>query len=225
MSHLIPQTKYGLDSEKSIAEFKRQWRPFINKYFYPNSELEADIEQLAKDKNEVLARIYDKIIGSDKLLREKNYLFTLGTRFQWLSSRNEQGDKIPLKRFNPEFCSVTIGSGRERTGYQIEYAEYNKKLMAIQHGGQYPRDTLQCYVDEVPGESIYAMLVRTKKMFLFIEYEAKKGTREEVRAGIADYWETHRIKDGEANRFKIITNRLAKKGRFLIKEYNNSKYF
>jgi len=224
MSHLIPRTKYGSDSRKSIEEFERQW-PFINRYFYPNSELEADIEQLAKEKNEVLARIYDGTIGSDKLLREKNYLFTLGTRFQWLFSRNGQGSKIPLIRFNPDFCSVTIGNGRERTGYKIEYAEYNKKLMAIQHGGQYPRDTLQGYIDEIPGELIYAILVNTKKMILFIEYHAVKGTREETRKGIADYWETLRKKDREANRFKIIPNRLAENGGFLIKEYKKPKYF
>lgn len=224
MSYLILPTKYGTDSEKSIAEFNRQW-PFINKYFYPDSELIADIEKLAKEHNEILAKIYDKTIGSDKLLREKNYLFTLGTRFQWLFSRNEQGSKIPLTRFNPDFCSVTIGHGRERTGYQIEYAEYNKKLMAIQHGGQYPRDTLQGYIDEVLRELIYAILVDTKKMILFIEYHAVKGTREEVKKGIADYWEALRTKDREANRFKIIPNRLAENGGFLIKEYKKPKYF
>jgi len=217
MSHLVLQTMYGPDSEKSIAEFSHQW-PFINKFFYPNSELVADIEKLAKEHGEILAKIYDKTIGSDKLLREKNYLFTLGTRFQWLFSRNEQGSKIPLIRFNPDFCSVTIGHGRKRTEYQIEHAEYNKKLMAILHDGQRPRDTLQCYIDEVLRELIYAILVNTKKMILFIEHHAVKGTREEVRKGIADYWEALRTKDKEANRFKIIPNRLAENGGFLIKD-------
>jgi len=141
-------TPYGPDSKNSINEFKYQW-PIIKRLFYPNSELIADIEFLAKE-GEILAKLFDGIIGSDKMLKGKeNYIFTLAMRCQWPKSKGIFFYSNGI--YKPQYCSITIGCGRERTRYNEDYAEYKKKVKAIQEEGQYPRDTLQCYINGFKG--------------------------------------------------------------------------
>lgn len=221
---------YIIDSRRSIEEFDKQW-PLIREYFYPDSELIVDIEKLAIERHEILAKIYDQTIGSDKLLQESKYLFTLGTRFQWTPKPKQNEDNsyfwIGFNKdiFNPTCCSVTIGAGRERSGYLPEYTEYEKKLDAVLHGGQYPRDTLQCYINGYQGELIYGILVDTKNMYGFLHYQAGEGSRREVEEQRADYFVTQRRKDDELNKFMVILNRIAKREGFLLNEFKNIKYF
>lgn len=208
------------DLKKSIEEMRYQWPLIIKPEFYPKATRMVDIEYDAMTGT-ALAKMLDTH-GGDKAIQEGAVAFILATRCQWPKPKGRFFYSNGI--YKPEFCSITIGHGRECTGYNEDKAEYKIKLVAIQNNGLYPRDTLQCYFDGYKGELIYGLLVDTKKMILFIEFDACKGEHySNVKYGTADYWETKRI--GEANRFKVVLNTTAREQGFLIHEHKNPKYF